>query len=65
MTKPVGFTYHQIIIQFRIPFFEDGSMGTPEVTKKFTTEFGGTKKSLKRKSKPKSLTTSFEETEEI
>lgn len=44
MKVPISFTHHQVVVQFRVPIYEDGSAGQPEVVKKFVTEFKDTRK---------------------
>lgn len=45
----VKFVYQQTIIQWRIPIKEDGSLGNPEIMKKFTSEWGGSQNNHKKK----------------
>ena len=57
-----SFLHYQSIVQYRIPVYEDGSCGSPETLKKFTTEIGAPKK---KKSKKKEATIiGFTESEE-
>ena len=44
-----GFLHCQSIVQYRIPIYEDGSAGSPEVLRKFTTEIGAPKKAKAKK----------------
>lgn len=50
-----GFLHYQSIVQYRIPIYEDGSSGSPETLKKFTTEIGAPKKKAKAKKKEASI----------
>jgi len=59
----MDYLYMQSIVQYRIPIKEDGTLGNPEVTTKFTTEKG---KPKSRKKKPKKKVQLYsEEVEEM
>jgi len=65
MPKRVGFTYHQSLVQYRVPYFDDGTFGTPEVTSRFTSDIKGTKKAPKNKKNDKGQLASTYEEEEV
>lgn len=58
-----SFMYFQSLVQYRVPIKDDGTLGTPEVTSKFTTEVKGSHKKVKKESKQ--ITIESVETEEI
>lgn len=45
----MNYIYGQTVIQFRIPISEEGTPGSPEITKKFTTQYGENKPKKKEK----------------
>ena len=38
-----SFVYNQVIVQFRTPVNDDGSLGQPEIIKKFVSNIGAPK----------------------
>jgi hypothetical protein len=48
---PPSFLFFQSIVQYRIPLNEDGTLGNPEITNKFTTAVKGAKEYNKKKPK--------------
>ena len=42
-SKISDFIYYNINVQVRVPVYEDGTLGQPEVYKKYTTEMKGSK----------------------
>lgn len=49
------FLYFQSIVQYRVPVNKDGTLGNPEITKKFTSPVKGAKGYNKKKPKQKEL----------
>ncbi len=59
--NPAGFKHHKSIVVYRTPYYQDGSIGSPEIIKKFTTEDYQQKQ--KKKPKTERLTSQFKEVE--
>lgn len=59
------FLYFQTLVQFRVPVNPDGTLGEPQVTKKFTVPVKGAQDKVARKSKPQELLADIGETVEL
>ncbi len=60
-----SFLYFQSLVQYRIPVNTDGTLGNPEITRKFTTAVKGAQGFNKAKKKTINLETEQAESIEI
>lgn len=61
----MNFLYFQSLVQYRVPINPDGTLGEPQIIKKFTTAVKGAQDSVKKKVKPQDLLADISETIEL
>jgi len=61
----VEFLYFQTIVQVRLPVLPDGSLGQPEIVKKFTSEMKHSASTQKPKKQTKRITTTLGDVVEL